>query len=191
MKISDQTLMQRIQNEEKGAFRELFLRYTPRIYKFAYSYLKNRNDAEEIIQIVFLKIWKKRNTIDTSKNIRAYIFKITVNSIYDFIKQKKSEYSFQKRFRLNKIFPENNTWNTLINNEMQHNLLNCINKLPNRQKKIFQLSKVEGYTNDEISVKTGLSKRTVENHLYRAILFLKQNFRNEILFTSLFLLHLL
>ena len=188
MKISDQDLMLRIKKEEKGAFRELFERYTPRIYKFALSYLKNKNDAEELVQIVFLKIWKKRNSIDTSQNIKAYIFTITVNSIYDFIRRKKIEYSFQNRSRQIQTYTENNTWNTIVYSEMQQNLSNFINKLPQQQQRIFHLSKMEGFTNDEIAIKTGLSKRTVENHLYRAVSFLKQNFKNEILATLLCLI---
>lgn len=188
MKISDQDLMLRIKKEEKGAFRELFERYTPRIYKFALSYLKNKNDAEELVQIVFLKIWKKRNSIDTSQNIKAYIFTITVNSIYDFIRRKKIEYSFQNRCRQIQSNTENSTWNTVVYEEMQQNLSNCINKLPKQQQKIFHLSKMEGFTNDEIAIQMGLSKRTVENHLYRAVSFLKQNFKNEILATLLFIL---
>ncbi len=181
MKISDQDLMLRIKKEEKGAFRELFERYTPRIYKFALSYLKNKNDAEELVQIVFLKIWKKRNSIDATQNIKAYIFTITINSIYDFIRRKKIEYSFQNRSRQIQSNTENNTWNTVVQREMQQNLSDCINRLPKQQQKIFQLSKMEGFTNDEIAIQMGLSKRTVENHLYRAVSFLKQNFKNEIL----------
>lgn len=179
MKISDQDLLIGIKKGEKDAFRELFERYTPQIYKFAYSYMKNKNDAEELVQIVFLKIWKKRSTIDSSLNIKAYIFKITVNSIYDFIRRKKTEYIFQNHIRQIQTDAENNTWNTVVYRELQQNVLICVNKLPHQQQRIFHLSKMEGFTNDEIAIEMGLSKRTVENHLYRAIVFLKQNFKKR------------
>jgi RNA polymerase sigma-70 factor (ECF subfamily) len=62
---------------------------------------------------------------------------------------------------------------------MMINLQNLIEQLPEQQQRIFQFSKMEGLTNDEIAVKLKISKRTVENHLYRAVSFLKEHFKNE------------
>jgi len=177
--ITDQNLALLIRSEEKYAFHELFNRYAPRIYKFAFSYLKNRSDAEEIVQNVFLKIWEKRYSIKASENIKAFIFTITANKIYDFIRRRNIEHAFHNYTMLNQGNNENNSWNSIVYKEVQQTIFNLANKLPSQQKKVFNLSKMEGLTNDEIAIKMGLSKRTVENDLYRAVLFLKQNFKNE------------
>jgi len=184
--ITDQDLALLIKGEEKDAFRELFVRYAPRIYKFALSYLKNKNDAEEIVQNVFLKIWEKRNSIKTSENIKAFIFTITANKIYDFIRRKKIEHTFHNYTMLNYGNNENNSWNSIVYKEVQQTIFSLANKLPSQQQKVFNLSKMDGLTNDEIAIKMGISKRTVENDLYRAILFLKQNFKNESFIALLF-----
>ena len=177
-KITDQDLVTRIQQNEKFAFRQLFTRYAPRLYKFSYSYLKSKEDVEELIQNVFLTIWLKRNTIDTTKNIRAFIYKITINAIYDLIRKRKIEHAFKNRTLLNNTGFEYQTWNMVVKNELQQNVYKLVDHLPEQQQRVFNLSKMEGYTNDEIAIKLGLSKRTVENHLYKALLFLKQNIKN-------------
>ena len=175
MKMTDQRLALNVKMGDKNAFRELFERYSSQIRRFAFSYLKNNDDANELVQNTFLKIWEKRDLIDTSKNIKAFIFTITVNIIYDFIRRKNIEVAFQDYTSSNHHSEDNNTWNFVIFNEMKQNIHDLVNKLPKQQQIVFNLSKMEELSNDEIAVMTGLSKRTVENHLYRAVSFLKQN----------------
>ena len=184
--ISDSDLAEKVKTGEKNAYQELFERYAPRIYQFSLSYLKNQVDAEELVQDVFLKIWEKRETLDQSKNIKAFIFKAAVNTIYDFIRHKNIENAFSDFVRSNSESGSNDTWHLVIFDEMQENLQKLLAQLPEQQKKIFQLSKEEGLSNEEIASKLNLSKRTVENHLYRAVSFLKENFRNESLISMLF-----
>jgi len=184
--INDQELVLLIKRDDKKAFQKLFEKYAPRIYHFSFSYLKNENDAEELVQNVFLKIWDKREFIDTSQNIKAFIFKIAVNTIYDFIRHKNIEHAFQDYARLNYKTSDNFTWHSVIFEEMQGTLNNLVAHLSDQQQTIFRLSKQEGLTNDEIAEKLNLSKRTVENHLYRALSFLKKHFKDESFLALLF-----
>lgn len=183
---NDSELARKIKNGEKTAYQELFDRYAPRIYLFSKSYLKNEADAEELVQDVFLKIWEKRETLDQTKNIKSFIFKIAVNIIYDFIRHKNIENAFNDFAQPIFESGSNNTWHTVIFDEMQENLQKLVSLLPEQQQKIFQLSKEEGLTNEEIAAKLNLSKRTVENHLYRAVSFLKGHFKNGSVISLLF-----
>ena len=184
--MSDESLCKRIKKGEKDAFQTLFEKYAPKIYTFSLTYLKNRDDTDELVQNVFLKIWEKRSTLDSTQNLKAFIFKIAVNTIYDFIRRKNIERAFEDYAKLKYTTNENYTWHTVIFEEMKNNLNKLISQLPEKQKKIFQLSKLEGLTNDEIAHQLNLSKRTVENHLCRALTFLKKHFKNESFFTLLF-----
>lgn len=184
--MSDDELSRKLKAGEKNAYQELFERYAPRIYQFSLSYLKNNDDTEELVQDVFLKIWEKREILDQSKNIKAFIFKVAVNTIYDFIRHKNIENAYNDFARANFDTNTNNTWSTIVFDEMQENLQKLVAQLPEQQQKIFQLSKEEGLTSEEIAVKFNLSKRTVENHLYRAVSFLKENFKRESLFSLLY-----
>ncbi|MEZ5103445.1 MAG: RNA polymerase sigma-70 factor [Draconibacterium sp.] len=161
--------------DDKKLFRT-FLKDMLLIYNFSLSYLKDKNDTEELVQNVFLKIWEKRDLLNASQNIKAFIFKIAVNTIYDFIRRKNIESAFLDYARLNYTTNENYTWHSVIFEEMQQNLNALLAQMPEQQQKIFRLSKLEGFSNDEIAKKMNLSKRTVENHLYRALHLFKKTF---------------
>ena len=184
--IDDADLARRIKYGAKDAYQLLFEKYAPRIYHFSLSYLKNEADAEELVQDVFLKVWEKREILDTSQNIKAYIFKIAINTIYDFIRHKNIERSFNDFAQINFDKTINNTWDTIIFKEMQITLKELVAQMPEQRRRVFRLSKIKGLTNDEIAHKLNLSKRTVENQLYRAIIFLKEHLKNNSVFALLF-----
>jgi len=160
----------------KDAFRGLFNEYGPKIFAFALSYLKNKADAEELLQEVFLKLWEKRTNLDASKNIKSFLFKICINQIYDLIRKKNVEQAFVNFSWQNNPSGVDNTWQDVVYHEMQDNLQRYIADMPNQMQRVFRLSKEDGLSNEEIAKALNLSKRTVENQLYRAISILKTKF---------------
>lgn len=185
-KISDAELVHLIKHGEQEAFRELFEKYAPKIYQFSLSYLKNEEDAKGLTQDVFIKVWEKREILDASQNIKAYIFKIAVNTIYDFIRHKNIENAFNDFARINFDIHSNNTWDTIIFEEMKSTLNKLVAQLPEQRRRIFNLSKRKGLSNDEIAQKLNISKRTVENQLYRALTFLKEHLKKDSIIALLF-----
>ena len=151
-----------------------FDEYGPKIYAFALSYLKNASDAEELLQEVFLKLWEVRSSLDTSKNLRSFLFKICINLIYDFIRRKNIEQVYLDYSGRNNPSSGDNTWHEVIYNDMLNNLQQLIAKMPEQRQRIFRLSKEDGLSNEEIAIQLNLSRRTVENQLYRAVSFLKE-----------------
>jgi RNA polymerase sigma-70 factor (ECF subfamily) len=184
---TDAKLTYLIKTGVKEAFHELFERYARRIYLFALSYLKNEQDAEELVQDVFLKIWEKRESLDKSKNIKSFVFKVAVNTMYDFIRRKNIESAYNEFASANFQTHPDSTWHQVIFDEMINNLDILVKQMPSEQQKIFRLSREDGLTSEEIARKLNLSKRTIENQLYRAIAFLKKHFRTDSLFAVLFL----
>jgi RNA polymerase sigma-70 factor (ECF subfamily) len=170
----------------KTAYEELFERYAPRIYQFSLSYLKNELDAEGLVQDVFLKIWERREKLDSTKNIKSFIFKIAVNSIYDLIRSRNIEHAFQDFIQAQENSNTDSTWHTVILEEMLMNLDKLVKQMPEQRRKIFQMSREKDLSNDEIANELNLSKRTVENQLYRAIVFLKKHFNTDSLLALLF-----
>ncbi|MGV8096859.1 MAG: RNA polymerase sigma-70 factor [Mangrovibacterium sp.] len=172
--IDDQKLSRLLGEGSKEAFHLLYLRYGLKIRKFARSYLKQEQDSEELVQDVFLKLWDKKEMLNSSGNLRAFIYKIAVNSIYDFIRRKNMEQVFLD-YSKSGTQESDQTWNEVVFNDMLFHVTQLIEKMPDQRRKIFVMSKKEGLSNDEIAAALHLSKRTVENQLYRATSFLKKN----------------
>ncbi len=166
-------LIEQLRDGSKEAFKSIFDTYAAKIYAFALSYLKNEEDAEELLQDVFLKIWEIRADLDSSKNIKALLFKICINLIYDLIRRKNIELAYLDYSAKNYHSESDSTWHEVIYNDMLSNLTKLVALMPEQRKHIFKLSKEEGFSNDEIAQQLKLSKRTVENQLYRALSFLK------------------
>ena len=170
----DRVLVLQLKEGSKDAYQLLFNRYAPRIFAFAISYLKRREDAEELLQELFLKIWEIRATLDDSKNIKSLLFKICINLVYDFIRRKNIEQAYLAFAGQNDHSKADSTWHEVIYQDMLNHLNKLVETMPDQRKIIFRLSKEEGLTNDEIATLLQLSKRTVENQLYRAISFLRE-----------------
>lgn len=185
--INDADIIRLIKQGNKEVFERIFEEYAPKIYHFSLSYLNNVVEAEELVQDVFLKLWDKRETLDHTKNLKAYIYKVAINTIYDVLRRRNVENAFKDFANSSYETSSDNTWHTIIYEEMQAKLDLLVNQFPEQRKKIYKLSKEKGLSNDEIALKLKISKRTVENQLYRAISFLKQHFKEESLAALLFI----
>ncbi|TDN97254.1 RNA polymerase sigma-70 factor [Sunxiuqinia elliptica] len=183
--ISDQDLTRLLRTGSKDAFRVLFERYGGRLQHFALSYLKSEHDSEELVQDVFLKLWEKREILDCSGNLRSYIFKVAVNSIYDFIRRKNVEQAFVE-FAAGNQAEVDSTWDDVVYNDMVLQIGRLMDKMPEQRRRIFKMSREKGMSNEQIAAELSLSKRTVENQLYRATNFLKKNLRHSPMTAILF-----
>jgi len=183
---NDQLIL-KVKTGQKEAFRELFSLYGPKIYRFAWTYLKNKPDAEELMQDVFLKIWEKRDLLNPAQNIKSYIFKDAVNSIYDHVRKKNLEKAFTDFSSHNYQQGVESLWNEVIWNEMLSKLNTLVDRMPEQRRTIFILSREVGLSNQQIADKLNLSKRTVENQIYRATQYLKEHMSMDTVFLLLFL----
>lgn len=188
--IKDQTLVIQLKDGSQLAFKQLFDRYTPRIYRFAISYLKSDADAEELVQDVFLKLWEKRETLDESQNIRAYIFKIAINSIYNLSKRKNYRQVYNEFVKNNFTQGNEFTWNEVVYNELVDSLNLHIDKMPSQRRDIFLMSRKDGLSNQEIAKNLNISLRTVENQIYRSVSYLREQLKpNSVFLLLLFFLN--
>jgi len=184
--ISEQMLVIQLKDGSQQAFKHLFDRYTPKIYRFAISYLKSEADAEELVQNVFLKLWERRESLDESRNVKSYIFKIAINCIYDLAREKKYWRTYKEFVSHNLVRDNEFTWNEVVYNELSENVNLLLDQMPPQRKKIFLMSRKQGISNKEIAASLNISQRTVENQIYRAVSYLKEKIKTRSLFFLLF-----
>ncbi len=175
----------------KEAFRNLFEEYAKRIFVFAKGYLKSNEEAEEVVQEVFIKIWNVRASINTELSFKSYLFKITYNYIRELFLKKNRENSYKHEILDMAVDFDNRTEEKIDYHSLLELVETLINKLPPRQKEIIILKKKHGLPVKEIAELLGISPRTVEKHLSEALKYLKTELSEEhvagLLFFSLFL----
>jgi RNA polymerase sigma-70 factor (ECF subfamily) len=167
--INSKTIKQ-FKADDMSAFDVIYRKYNKKLYRFAYSILKIKSDAEEIVQEVFIKVWENRNKIDEYLSFESYLFTITYNSTISFIRKrtKESQYiDYLKSIQHPSIQP--NIIPELEYNELKDKSEKIIELLPHRQKQIYKLNREEGLTYKEIAVKLNISINTVETHMERAL----------------------
>lgn len=178
-----------VKNLKKGdvhSFDEIFKTFNKRIYFFSFSYLKNKEEAEGIVQEVFLSLWKNRTKLKVKSDFQAYLFTITFNTIKKRFRTLEREKKHLGAYSLSVHVRDDNSDPEKEYAHLNQLLEKSLEQLPPRQKEIFLLSKKEGLTAEEIAIKLEISKRTVENHLFRAKTFLKGSLLDEGLLTVLF-----
>ncbi len=168
-------LVKKLSLGDEGAYIALFEIFTPKIYRTCRKMHLNHEDAEEIVQEVFLRIWHYKTNLDCNLSFNAYVLTIMRSLIFKRTKKRALEVAY-KQYNINHI-PKicNNTEEELFHKEMLNFSVNAISKLPKGQQEVINLKYLEQLSSDEIATKLQLSKRTVENQIYKATKGLKQH----------------
>lgn len=163
-----------LKSGSQQAFNLLFHLYERRLFAFSFKLLNSREDAEEVVQEVFFKIWKNKRLLNEDLSFKAFMFTIAKNHIYNLMSKRVSETCCKKYFTETTSHQVSTTEDALNFNEVNTIIQAKVNTLSAQRKKVFVMSRFEGVSNREIAVKLGISLSTVENHLNKALKALKQ-----------------
>lgn len=178
-----------LENGETIAFRALFKLYYNKLTHIARGYLVCREDAEGVVQNTFLKIWENRERLNSIANMNSYLYTMTKNACLDQLKHEKVKMNYlnnhyRKKSAIQQQFLKDETASLLLKNELDQAIMKSLESLPEKCKKVFTKSRVEGLRHHEIAEQLGISKKTVGNHISYALKHMRFNLRN---FTTLFL----
>jgi RNA polymerase sigma-70 factor (family 1) len=164
-----QQLVSRISNGDEKAFEKLYFLFSKKVYHLSRKMSLNHEDAEGIVQEVFLRIWKNRVKLDPELSINAYLIAIVRSLVIKKVKREARFYAYQQyRIPLEQEICSLGPEDELIFSQFDQLSGEIIHQLPPAQKQIFQLRYLENLSVVEISEQLNLSKRTVENQIYRA-----------------------
>ena len=184
---------QRVTALKKGdalAFDELFGVYGKRLYHFSLGYLKSRQEAEEVVQDVFMRIWHNRSTLDPALSFNAYLFKIAYRQIIEKFRKISQAQKYlhdiaEETLNFTNETDERTNYQSLL--ELVERL---IGKLPDRQREVLVLRRIEGMPVAGIAEKLGIAPKTVEHHITEALKNIKSGLEQEnisgLLFFALF-----
>ncbi len=189
---SNTELLQLIREDNMVAFYNLYERYSKRLFGFVLKYLKQESDAEEIVQEVFIKIWENRASIDIFSSFESFLFTIAYNKTISLFRQRTTENKYLEHLKsIQQVDEEPVIIDEIYYTELKDKIQSLLDELSPRQKEIFQLSREQGLTHQEIAAKLNISVNTVKKHMVNTLAFLKLNIGNgnivSVLFVYLFL----
>ena len=185
--ISKATLQALLKNGKNIAFETLYRLYFDKLVHIGSNYLGRKENAEEVVQNVFLKLWNRIESIDQIDNLNGYLFTVTRNYCLDVLKHEKVKLKYieEKRMHINKQYASNNTASLTLENELRKRISEGIELLPKKCKRIFIKSRIDGLTSEEIANLFQISKSTVNNHISNGIRHMRIHLKE---FTAIFLL---
>lgn len=166
---------------DQKAFEILFLNYQPRLIYFLNGFIKDNEKSRDIAQDIFLSIWKNRQNLSEIKSFKAYVFKMAKNAICNYYDHSVVNDKFVVD-QLSRPSSSLDTEETLYANQLEELINIAVSQMPPKRKQIFQMSRIDGLSNEEISEQLNISKRTVENHLTAALADLRKVIKICILF---------
>jgi RNA polymerase sigma-70 factor (ECF subfamily) len=170
----DRIIVDSLNKGDIFCFDDIYRKYNKKIYSFSLSFLKNREDSEGVVQEVFLTLWRKRNEIKIDQDIGSYLFTITYNTIHKHFRKLARERKHLREFSKSAPTEDDSTNSGIDYQNLLENAETAIQHLPPRQKTIYYYNMRDGLSAMEIAEKLDISKKTVENHLYRAKSYLKK-----------------
>lgn len=182
--------LKQLQKGDLRAFDLVYQQYSQRLYGFAFSILKNHEDAREIVQETFLRLWKTREQLKTEQSLKSYLFKISHNISIDLIRLRLKNEKYVEYLKGHFAEDVDGVENMADYNELNDTIQKIVTEFPEQRQKVFRMSREEGLSHAEIASQLGISTKTVENHINLALKTIRKKIGpgtiGTLLFTALF-----
>lgn len=184
--LDDKIIVENLKKGDVLSFDHIFKKYNKKVYFFALSYLKNREEAQDIVQEVFMNLWKYRDQINEYYVFSKYLFKITYNTTCKRFRKQASDRKQLEEVVRNSILEDDSTNLDIEYNNLFETAKALIEKMPSCQKNIFLLSVNGKLTTEQIAQQLNISKKTVENYMSKVKTSLKKSFSDGRILSVLF-----
>src|SRR5882757_711431 len=147
-------------------YNDCVITYADNVYRFILKNLRHEEDARDVVQTAFEKMWRNRNEVDAQKS-KSYLFTVAYHQMIDHIRK-------NKRIRLKEDFNEDDRGSVAPKHDTKRVLNEALAKLNEKQRSLVMLKDYEGYSYEEIGKITGLNESQVKVYLHRARLLLRE-----------------
>lgn len=163
---TDMILMAAIGNDDYISYNKLFYRYYDRLCQYVYGLVMDKDDAEDIVQDLFLNLWKNRRKIEIKESVSGYLYTMAKHLALNSIRSKTPMDSFPDN-QDSYLLSYEEDW--LETKEFRIALYDCINRLPDRSREVLLLHRVKGLKQKEISEKLSISVKTIKNQIWLSL----------------------
>ena len=171
----------------EAEFELLFRTHFAMLSNVAYSVVKDKDQAKDIVQHVFIKFWDKRNDVDVDGNIKSYLHKAVINTAFNHIEKVKKMHLEEDFQTYSNALSEEPKYTERSPEEIEEAVKKAIGQLPDKCQVVFSLSRFEGMSNQEIADELEISIKAVEKHISRALRELRVTLKPYLNHFSVFL----
>ena len=187
--MTDEDLVARAQAGDMAALKELLLRHEARLFRLAIRFVRDENDAREILQDVFVTAWRKLPGFEGRCQIGSWLYRVTANASLMFLRAR----SRRPMFAFSKILPEDMACEIANSNhdlgfsgpprpdehlafgELQREIENAVEKLPAMLRQVFLVREIEGHSTSQAAQSLWVSEQAIKTRLHRARAVLREN----------------
>ena len=156
---------------DKNSFEAIFRQFFPALMAFAKRYLQDEDSAREVVHVVMINLWERRAAIDTSEPLKSYLFKAVHNRCLNVLRDRK-KYTEELT---TEPFSDQDIQEQMEVMELNARISRVIESLPERCREIFEMNRFEGKRYKEIAELLGISVKTVENQMSKALKILRDH----------------
>jgi RNA polymerase sigma-70 factor, ECF subfamily len=174
VELTDQQTLSALKTGDITAFEMLFRSYYQPLCNYAYTFVQDRDEAEEIVQTTFLSVWEKRNALDIRTGFKPYIYAMVRNACLNLIKHEKiKQLHVQGELAVAERSVESVS-RTVMAAELETRIQSAMEKLPEQCRLVFKLSRFEELKYAEIAEQLNISVKTVENQMGKALKIMRE-----------------
>ena len=163
------------------AYEDLFDTWYEPLCRYAFSILKNMDDAEDVVQKTFCKLWDQRDSLNIKSSINSYLYRIVHNESINEVHRKTSHQEHNFNYISSMNAADNSVVEHVTANDLQLAIDKALLTLPTQCRKVFEMSRMDQMSYSEIGLALGISTNTVENHISKALKMLRVELKDFLL----------
>ena len=171
--LDKEDLIERLRKGDEAAFDTIFRAWYPSLVRVAESLVRSRAVAEEVVQDVMLELWKRRENIATDSSPQAYLFQSTRNRSLNYLRHQRVEREAEPQLSRDEGV-DSTAHSLMVEEEIHVAMRRAVDRLPVRCREVFDLSRTHGLKYSEIAEVLGISIKTVEAQMGKALRILRE-----------------
>ena len=187
MELENETINTLLAQRDETAFEQVFKTHFKRLHAYAFTILRDEVEAEEMVQQVFFKLWERNENLSLSGPVSAYLYRAVHNESLNYLKHQKVRSNHQLHIAYSMKHEAEHPAKKIMAGELEKKIHSALNDLPEQCRTIFQMSRFDEMKYREIADKLGISVKTVENQMGKALKLLREKLVDFLVFILLFI----
>ena len=187
MELENESIGTLLAQRDEAAFEQVFKTHFKRLHAYAFTILRDEVQAEEMVQQVFFKLWERNENLSLTGSVSSYLYRAVHNESLNYIKHQKVRSNHQLNVAYSMKNEVEHPAKKIMAGELEKKIHSALNELPEQCRTIFQMSRFDELKYREIADKLGISVKTVESQMGKALRLLRVKLVDFLIFILLFI----